>query len=166
MWKKFAIAILLAVIGSNAATAQTVEWRNGTAVITAATAACQANGTNVGDTYNARYRHPNLGDNPNQARLTLIGRRSAHVFGKDGGFNNTFQTVDFAGFIGSGLVTHNSPPPAGPYQPQIRMTGQKPATNNITETTPQIFMTFKVRGFFVGPGVPNCNIDLNVSVLQ
>jgi hypothetical protein len=166
MWKKFAIAFSFVVIGSNAATAQTVEWPNGTAVITAASAACRTNGTNVGDAYNARYRHPNLGDNPNQARLTIIGRRTAHIFGKDGGFKNRFQNADFAGFIGGGLVSHNSPPPAGPYQPQIRMTGQAPVATSITETTPQIFMTFKIASFFVGPGIDDCNIDLNVSVLQ
>ena len=165
MWKRFAIfAIPFVVVGSNAATAQTVEWRNGTAVVTAASTACRNNGTNVGDAYNARYRHPNLGDNPNQARLTLISRRTAHIFGKDGGFANAFQTADFAGFIGGGLVTHNSAPPNGPYEPQIRMTKQTPG--NITAATPQIYMTFMIRRFFVSPGVNGCNISLEVSVLE
>jgi hypothetical protein len=164
MWKTLGIAFSFAVICANVAVAQTVEWRNGTAVVTAASASCKSNGTNVGDPYNARYRHPNLGDNPNQARLTLIARRTAHIFGKDGGFANAFQNADFAGFIGGGLVSHNSAPPNGPYQPQIRMTKQTPG--NITPTTPQIYMTFMIRRFFVSPGVNNCNINLEVSVLE
>ena len=162
MWKTLGIAFSFAVICANVAVAQTVEWRNATAVVTAASASCKSNGTNVGDPYNARYRHPNLGDNPNQARLTLIARRTAHIFGKDGGFANAFETADFAGFIGSGLVTSNSAP--GPYQPQIRMTTQSPG--NITATTAQIFMKFIIRRFFVSPGVNGCTIRLDVSVLK
>jgi hypothetical protein len=162
MWKFAIFALSFFIVGSNAATAQTVEWRNGTAVVTAASTACRNNGTNIGDAYNARYRHPNLGDNPNQARLTLIARRAAHIFGKDGGFANAFETADFAGFIGSGLVTSNSAP--GPYQPQIRMTTQSPG--NITATTAQIFMKFIIRRFFVSPGVNGCTIRLDVSVLK
>jgi hypothetical protein len=164
MLKKLLAASAMIAFCTHGAAAQTVEWRNGTAVVTAASAACTANGTNVGDTYNARYRHPNLGDNGNQARLTIVGRRSAHIFGKNVDFIKTFQTADFAGFIGGGLVTQNSAPPAGPYQPQIRMTKRTPGT--ITETTPNIYMTFQIKGFFVNTGVTNCNIDLEVSVLR
>jgi hypothetical protein len=161
MWKLVIFTLSFIVVGSNAATAQTVEWRNGTAVVTSASTACRNNGINVGSTYDARYRHPNLGDNPNEARLALISRRTAHIFGKDGGFTNAFQTADFAGFIGGGLVTNNS---AQPYQPQIRMTAQMPG--NITATTPQIFMKFIIRRFFVSPGVNGCTTRLDVSVLK
>ena len=161
MWKFAIFALPFFIVGSNAATAQTVEWPNGTAVVTSASTACRNNGTNIGDTFNARYRHPNLGDNPNQARLTLTTRRAAHIFGKNNGFANVFQNANFAGFIGGGLVTNNSSPA---YAPQVRMTMQQPS--NVTAATPQIFMKFIIRRFFVGPGINGCNVGLNVSVLQ
>ena len=158
-----AAAALLA-LGTHGALAQNVDWRYGSAVVTSVTPACKQNGIDVGASYDARYRHPNLGDNGNQARLSIFSRRTAHNFIMNVDFTNAFQTASAAVFVGGGFVTNNSSPPAGPYQPQIRMTKRLPA--NITADTPYVYMTFKIRGFFVNPGVTNCHIDLQVTAAR
>jgi len=158
------VTAALLAIGTYGASAQNVDWRYGSAVITAASKACIDNGINVGTSYDARYRHPNLGTNGPQARISIFSRRSAHNFTMSGDFNNTFQTPSGAVFIGGGFLTHGSPPPNGPYQPQIRMTKRTPA--NITATTANVYMTFKIRRFFVANGVTNCNIDLQVTAVR
>lgn len=163
MTKKILAAAALLMLGAHGAAAQTVEWRNGKAVVTAVSPACTANDRNLGDTFEARYRHPNLGSNGNQARLSIFTHRQAHIFIKNGDLNNTFQAIDTAGFIGGGLVTHNSGPPAGPYRPQIRMVRR---TANITAATRTIYMTLKIRSFFVAQDVTNCHLDLEVTLLK
>jgi len=162
--RKLMAVTLFAAASIHGAMAQTVDWRSGTAVVTAVSKQCSDNGVNVGSQFDARYRHPGLGTNGNFARLSIFSRRSAHHFRQANDFGRTFQAVDVASFIGGGIATTNTAPPAGPYQPDIRMLRRQPA--NINETTPWIFMTLKIRGFYVGAGIPGCNLDLNVMVLR
>ena len=161
MIKKLLGAAALLAMFTQGAAAQLVDWRYGSAVVTAASAACVANGINVGASYDARYRHPNLGTNGNQARLSIFSRRTAHNFTMAVDFTNAFQPATSAAFIGGAFSTNNA---AQPYLPQLRMIKRTPA--NIIATTPNIYMTFKIRGFFVSPGVTNCNIDLQVQALR
>jgi hypothetical protein len=159
MWKYFAIAYLLVAVASSAAMAATLEWKNGTAVVISRTAVCKTNGVDVGDTFNARYRRET---SPKQDRLALISRRTAHIFGKNNYFQKKFQAADFAGYIGGGLVTNNSS--TNPYLPSIRRTGLNPATFNAD--TPQIYLVFQIRDFFVGSGINGCDITVEATVLQ
>jgi hypothetical protein len=164
MWKYLVLAYVFVAVTSNAAMAATLEWRNGTAVVIgffpAASNTCPTNGVNIGDTFNARYRFDD--PSPKNERLTLITRRSAHIFGNNIGFAKALQAVDFAGYIGSGLVAHASS--TNPYSPLVGKSGQQPKSPSAT--TSQIYARFKIKNFFVGSGINGCNVVVEVSVLQ
>jgi hypothetical protein len=169
MLRMLLAAAALLVYFTPGAVAQTnfVDWRNGTAVVRAASAVCRQNGIFVNDRFGARYRHPGLGDNGARARISLFGHRVAHNITVDGDFNNTFQAATFAVFVGGGVVNNTSAAPFGPYIPSIRMTKR---TNNISETTPLVYLYVKIVDFYVGSDLvgplTGCNLDLEMTILK
>jgi hypothetical protein len=168
MLKYLLAAAVLLTMFPQVAAAQTnfVDWRNGTAVVRAASAVCRQNGIFVNDRFGARYRHPGLGDNGARARISLFGHRFAHNITVNGDFDNTFQAATFTAFIGGGFVNHQSVAPFGPYIPTI----MAKRTNNISETTPLVYLYVKIRDFYVGSDLvgplTGCNLDLEMTILK
>jgi hypothetical protein len=153
MLKQCIVAAAIVVAAVSNASAEFIDWR-GSALITAASG-CDSLGIGPGTVYNARYRHPNLGDNGAPARISMLANYHATSLSHPtGDFNNTFQTVKGVFVGGSG----------GTYNGSLRMTSRTPA--NITANTPIVTIKGIVRNFFKTSVTPNCQISFTMSVMR
>jgi len=153
MFKHCIVAAAIVVAAVSNASAQFVDWR-GSALITAASG-CETLGVDPGFVYNARYRHPNLGDNGASARISMLATfHATHLFHPTGDFNNTFQTVKGVWVAGGG----------GTYNASLRMIARTPA--NITANTQIVTIKGTVNKFFRTSVSPNCNISFTMTVMR
>jgi hypothetical protein len=153
MLKQCFVAAVIVVAAASNASAQFVDWR-GSALITTASG-CETLGIDPGFVYNARYRHPNLGDNGASARISMLANfHATHLFHPTGDFNNTFQTVKGVWIAGGG----------GTYNASLRMIARTPA--NITANTQIVTIKGAVNKFFRTSISPNCNISFTMTVMR
>jgi len=153
MLRQTILAAAIVAAAATNASADFVDWR-GSALITAASG-CESLSIGPGTVYNARYRHPNLGDNGASARISMLANfHATNLTRLTGDFNNTFQTVKGA-FVGGG---------GGTYNGALQMTSRTPAT--IKANTPIVTIKGTIKNFFKTSTSPNCQISFTMSVMR
>ena len=144
-----AAAILLAAMfsGVSTASAQFVDWFGG-GVLTQVTDCPAGNIAAVTNrAFHARYRHPGLPGNGDDALLSMFFNNWAFNFRRVGGpLPPTFEVVNGT-FIGGG---------SGTYKPRLRILDHDPAPETIDQNTPAITLEGIIKKFSGFPGNENC----------
>jgi hypothetical protein len=152
-----AAAVVAASVTCAAAQTAFVDWRGG--VILTSISGCDAafgstfsNGVNR--TFAGRYRHPGLGPNGPDAKLSLLHQFYAFNFTHLGGpFTKTLSTVKMVSIAGGATGTA--------VNGKLKITDQSPANANIDENTPMITLEGQIKGFSGFPGSATCVVSFS-----